>query len=212
MAPTVADYTEGEAFQSEKRTVFAREWLPLCHAGQVPGAGHFAAQSVGGWPLFAVRGRDGAVRAFRNVCRHQNMQVVEKAAGQCDELRCRYHGWTYDLAGRFVTAPEPVAPPDRLAASNNLPPLPTVDVRGFVLCALDPSGPPDSSEVDALLAQGSGGASPVAPVTATGRPPMRPRAPTCSSPCSRTGPSSKRCCSAPMASPQGCPKASTWHL
>ena len=105
-------YSEGEQFQREKRTLFARAWLPFCAAAQVASPGDFVSHSLGGWPLFAIRGKDGVLRAFHNTCRHQQMPVIEKPTGRCDMLRCRYHGWTYDLAGALAVAPPMVAPPD----------------------------------------------------------------------------------------------------
>jgi phenylpropionate dioxygenase-like ring-hydroxylating dioxygenase large terminal subunit len=110
--PETSAYTDGEPFQREKRTLFARTWLPFCAAAQVANPGEFVSHSLGGWPLFVIRGTDGALRAFHNTCRHQQMPVIEKAAGRCDMLRCRYHGWTYDLAGALAVAPPMVAPPD----------------------------------------------------------------------------------------------------
>jgi nitrite reductase/ring-hydroxylating ferredoxin subunit len=106
------DYAEGDAFQAEKRTIFSTEWLPLCAEGQVPRPGDFLSATVGGWGVFAVRDKAGQLRVLRNACRHQNMPVVGAAAGNCEGFRCRFHGWTYDLAGKFVSAPPPVAPPD----------------------------------------------------------------------------------------------------
>ena len=131
--PTAASYTGGDAFQAEKRTVFSNAWLPLCHAAQIPHPGDFVSHGIGGWPVFAVRGIDGRLRVFRNVCRHLGMQVVEKPSGNAAELRCRYHGWTYDLAGCFVRAPEPVAPADPGACEHNLTALSSTDGSGFVL-------------------------------------------------------------------------------
>ena len=48
---------------------------------------------------------------LRNACRHQNMPVIGTPSGNCRNFRCRFHGWTYDLDGRFLSAPPPVAPP-----------------------------------------------------------------------------------------------------
>jgi nitrite reductase/ring-hydroxylating ferredoxin subunit len=143
-------YTAGDAFQAEKRTLFTQGWLPLVHEAQVASPGDYAAQTIGGWPLFAIRGADGDVRAFRNVCRHQQMQVVEKLAGRCDALRCRYHGWTYDLAGRFVEAPAPVAPPDP-AGEHNLHGLRTAKLRGILMCTLGAGAPIGSAALDELF-------------------------------------------------------------
>jgi nitrite reductase/ring-hydroxylating ferredoxin subunit len=155
-APSAASYTEGDAFQAEKRTVFSSAWLPVCHAGQIAAPGDYTSNSIGGWPVFAVRGSDGVVRAFRNVCRHQQMQVVEKPAGHCEQLRCRYHGWTYDLAGRFVTAPDPVAPADPSAPGNHLQALRTTQAHGLVLFTLGHDDAPAAAELDALMSRSSG--------------------------------------------------------
>lgn len=152
-----AAYTEGDAFQAEKAGIFAREWLPICVAGQLPNPGDYSSNSIGGWPVFAVRGADGGVRVFRNVCRHQKMQVVEKPGGNCTELRCRYHGWTYDLAGRFRTAPDTVAPADPSSPENHLPELATRGVHGLVMFTLGSGdAPPVTTEIDAAFARALG--------------------------------------------------------
>ncbi len=146
-----AAYAAGTAFQAEKRAIFGTAWLPLALGAQIPAAGDYVSHGVGGWPLFALRGSDGAVRAFRNACRHQNMLVLDQPAGRCSELRCRFHGWTYDLKGRFVHAPAAVAPPDPCAADNDLREVAVAIERGVVLCALAPETPASLGEVgDAL--------------------------------------------------------------
>ncbi len=125
----------------EKAAIFAREWLPLCAASQIMNRGDYVSATIGGWPVFAVRDAL-AVRAYRNTCRHQNMMIVEKPAGHCDILQCRYHGWRYGLDGRFIGAPPLVAPADPTAQNNHLVPLPTGQWRGLVFASLR-EGPPD---------------------------------------------------------------------
>jgi nitrite reductase/ring-hydroxylating ferredoxin subunit len=105
------DYCQGDAFQAEKRTLFSRSWLPLCAQGQVAKPGNYVSASVGGWSVVAVHDEAGTVRVLRNACRHQNMPVVNAGTGSCVNFRCRFHGWTYGLDGRFQSAPPPVAPP-----------------------------------------------------------------------------------------------------
>src|SRR6185295_719349 len=119
------DYTQGDTFQTEKRTIFAKGWLPLCAEGQLARPGDFLALSVGGWSVIVVRDKEGAVRVLRNACRHQNMPVVgTPPSGNCETFRCRFHGWTYDLQGRFISAPPPVAPADPSPGANDLASLP----------------------------------------------------------------------------------------
>lgn len=105
-----AAYTEGGPFQREKQKLFSRVWLPFAASGQLPAPGDVVGHTIGGWPLFAVRGEDGAARAFHNVCRHQSMPVVEAGPAHCDALRCRYHGWTYGFDGVLIEAPPRYAP------------------------------------------------------------------------------------------------------
>jgi nitrite reductase/ring-hydroxylating ferredoxin subunit len=141
------DYTQGDAFQTEKRTIFAKGWLPLCAEGQIAQPGDFLAASVGGWSVVAVRDKGGAVRVLRNACRHQNMPVVGTPTGHCETFRCRFHGWTYDLQGKFLSAPPPVAPADPSPGANDLQSLPARMLHGLVFFAVDPVStgffPPD---------------------------------------------------------------------
>jgi len=126
-------YTQGDRFQLEKRRLFAKAWLPFCAAGQIAAPGSFVNHAIGGWPIFAIRGADGVARAFRNLCRHQGMPVVEKPTGQCDVLRCRYHGWTYDQTGALVSAPPLVAPEDPAAPMHHLEGLAAIETEAMVL-------------------------------------------------------------------------------
>lgn len=130
--------------------MFSRGWLPLCAEGQIAKPGDFLAQSVGGWSVLGVRGRDGVVRVLRNACRHQNMPVAGQPSGNCESFRCRFHGWTYDLEGKFLSAPPPVAPADRSPGANDLQSLPVRVMAGLAFFAMEEvsSGffPPDPAQ------------------------------------------------------------------
>ena len=146
------DYSQGDAFQAEKRAIFSMQTLPLCAEGQVARPGDFVSATVGGWGVFAVRDKEGAVHVLRNACRHQNMQVVNAPAGNCESFRCRFHGWTYDLQGRFLGAPPPVAPKDLQSPDLHLASLPSAIASGIVFFSL--AGPPASIDVGNLSAYG----------------------------------------------------------
>jgi phenylpropionate dioxygenase-like ring-hydroxylating dioxygenase large terminal subunit len=146
------DYSQGDAFQVEKRTVFSTQALPLCAEGQIARPGDFVSATVGGWGVFAVRDKAGAVHVLRNACRHQNMQVVSTPAGNCESFRCRFHGWTYDLQGRFLSAPLPMAPKDLQSPDLHLASLPTAIASGIVFFSL--TGPPAPIDVGALPTYG----------------------------------------------------------
>ena len=148
-----ASYCQGEPFQHERRTVFAREWLLLARRDQLREPGEYVTANLGGWPLFALVDASGAVGAYRNVCRHQGMQVLEKPRGRCESVRCRYHGWTYDLSGRMTSTPELVAPVDPHSPDNHLVRVCCETLDKLLFVNLDRGA---SSLVDALA-----GAAPV---------------------------------------------------
>jgi nitrite reductase/ring-hydroxylating ferredoxin subunit len=135
-------YTQGDAFQAEKHYFFAKAWLPVGAAGQLAKPGDFVSANIGGWPLLAVHGADGVIRVLRNTCRHQKMLVTDQASGHCEHFRCRFHGWTYHLDGRFRDAPPTVGPADAASDDNHLLALNSVVRQGMVFARLDGADAP----------------------------------------------------------------------
>jgi choline monooxygenase len=98
-------YTALSPYARERTEIFARSWLLLAHESQLAAAGEYFATVAAGFPLIAVRGQDGTVRAFHNVCRHRAGPLADDGAGKCEgALVCRYHGWRYALDGRLMSA------------------------------------------------------------------------------------------------------------
>ena len=98
-------YRGAAQYEAERRTVFARSWLLFAHESQLADAGSYVATSIADFPLIVVRGDDGRIRAFHNVCRHRAGPLAEDGEGRCaDGLVCRYHGWRYALDGRLANA------------------------------------------------------------------------------------------------------------
>ena len=134
------DYAQGDAFQAEKRTIFSTEWLPACAEAQLSQPGDFVSLTVGGWSVIVTRDSAGAVTVLRNMCRHQSMPVVGVPAGNCESFRCRFHGWTFDLKGKFLGAPPPVAPRSvegDASANHDLISLPVFIEAGIVFFTFD---------------------------------------------------------------------------
>ena len=89
-----------------------------------------------------MRGDDGAVRAFANVCRHRAMRLVEGPSGCAKKLVCPYHAWTYELDGRLTGVPMRGDYPAldwRTTASS---PVEVEIWRGFVFVRLEDDGGP----------------------------------------------------------------------
>jgi choline monooxygenase len=99
-------YFDPEVYAAECRTVFAGPWLAVGRVDQLRDPGSFVTASLAGEPILVVRDEQGTLRAFYNVCRHRAAPIVMEPEGKATRLRCRYHGWTYDLAGRLRGVPE----------------------------------------------------------------------------------------------------------
>jgi len=90
----------------EREMVFGASWQAVGRASQVAERGQFITADIAGEPIVVVRSDDGVLRGFYNVCRHRAARVVPESEGHATKLRCRYHGWTYDLAGKLRGVPE----------------------------------------------------------------------------------------------------------
>ncbi len=90
----------------ERRAIFGATWQFVGRAALVAEPGSFFTTEIAGEPILVIRDSEGVLRAFYNVCRHRAALVVTEASGKVSRLRCRYHGWTYDLSGCLRGAPE----------------------------------------------------------------------------------------------------------
>jgi choline monooxygenase len=99
-------YSDPEIYQAECRSVFNTTWQVGCRLDQLAEPGCYVTTNIAGEPILLVRDADGVLRAFYNVCRHRAALVMNEPCGQASRFRCRYHGWTYDLAGRLRGTPE----------------------------------------------------------------------------------------------------------
>jgi choline monooxygenase len=98
-------YFSAETFAAERDSIFASSWQLVGHVQQAVSPGDYFSFDLLGEPLLVVRGEDGILRGFHNVCRHR----AGPAASGCGNrrlFRCGYHGWTYRLDGTLLVTPE----------------------------------------------------------------------------------------------------------
>ena len=102
-----AAYFSDEQFGRERERIFGREWVCVGRDSEVPRAGDTLVVTVADESVLLVRGGDGRVRGFYNVCRHRGCQLVlSEGAGHAGTgIRCPYHSWTYTLEGALKAAP-----------------------------------------------------------------------------------------------------------
>ena len=98
-------YVDPQRWTEERQKVFAANWQFLAHDSDLAEPRAWRADVLAGFPVIVVRGDDGVVRAFHNVCRHRAGPLNIEANGVCDGyLTCKYHGWRYTLDGRLRAA------------------------------------------------------------------------------------------------------------
>jgi len=131
-------YVDERMAELERQTVFSKTWQVLARAEQVANRGQFVTGVVAGEPIVAVRGQDGALRAFYNVCRHHAAKVVTEPCGSASLLHCPYHGWNYGLDGSLKGMPEFDGVKNFERRENGLVPVKAEIWEAFVFVNLDP--------------------------------------------------------------------------
>lgn len=97
-------YYERRFAELERDQIFYKSWQFLCHGEKLREPGRFVSANILGRSVFAIRGQDGVVRAFYNVCRHRGHELV-RLDGQTRAISCPYHAWSYNFDGSLRTAP-----------------------------------------------------------------------------------------------------------
>ncbi|MFP6613777.1 MAG: aromatic ring-hydroxylating dioxygenase subunit alpha [Pirellulales bacterium] len=98
-------YACEELFAVECEKIFRREWICVGREADVAVRGDYLRTKVGGAELIVVRDESG-IRCFHNTCRHRGTLLCESECGtNADGITCPYHGWSYELSGQLIAAP-----------------------------------------------------------------------------------------------------------
>ena len=168
-------YSDRDFFDAEVARVIRPSWQIVCHVGDVPGAGDYHTLDYAGESVIVLRGTDGALRAFTNVCRHRGARLLDGASGCARRIVCPYHAWSYDGAGALTGVPMRGDYPALDMSRNGLAHVDLEIAHGFVFVRLDDDGGPSVAAMMAPYAHE------IAPyrfedVRALGRVTLRPRA------------------------------------
>lgn len=142
-------YTDPAVAALERERIFAHAWQYLGRAEAVERPGAYLAGRVGHVPIVVVRGKDGELRAFKNVCRHRSHLVAE-GEGCRATLQCPYHAWTYDLDGTLLRAPRAEREPGFDPAAFSLLPASVAVWGPLVFASPDPAATPFTSHLDGV--------------------------------------------------------------
>lgn len=147
-------YHSEELLALEKEELFRRHWQLVGHVNDVPKAGDFITLDLVGERALVVRGKDGVVRAFHNLCRHRGSRVVAEPQGHCrNALVCPFHGWVYNLDGTLRGTARPGSLPALDRTAYGLKPLEHEIWNGFVFVRFKPGPQPSVATLFAPFAE-----------------------------------------------------------
>lgn len=146
-------YTDPEIGRTEVDAVFARSWQYVAHASRLAAPGDYLVVDVADRPWVLLRDERGQLRALSNICRHRGGPLATADGSGLKHLRCRYHGWTYDLAGCLRSGPELDSIAGMDLASVRLPAARVAQWHGLVFVAIDPLAPPFEEFIDGVDAR-----------------------------------------------------------
>ena len=134
-------YFKPEIFEEEKNRIFSGTWQVVGHVRQASNPGDYFTFDLIGEPLLIVRGDDGELRGFYNVCRHRAGNPAS-GCGNRKLFRCAYHGWTYRQDGALLVTPEFEGVEDFDPREFGLVPVRLEEWFNLIFVNLDPEAPP----------------------------------------------------------------------
>ena len=140
-------YNDARLFAIDMQEVFEKEWLFAGMTCEIPTKGNFMTLDIGDNPIVIVRGSEGTIHAFHNVCRHRGSRLCVKDKGKVAKLVCPYHQWTYELDGRLLFAGSEMGSDFNLDQFG-LKPVNVRTAGGFIFINLSDATP----EIDEFLA------------------------------------------------------------
>lgn len=145
-----SDSIDPAHFEAERASIFKRTWLNVGRVERLPRAGSYFTKelAVARTSLVLVKGTDGEIRAFHNICRHRGNKLVwndypaEETSGTCRQFTCKYHAWRYNLSGEltFVQQEEEFFDLDK--GAYGLKAVRCEIWEGFIFVNLDPQAQP----------------------------------------------------------------------
>jgi carnitine monooxygenase subunit len=145
-------YTDPARAEAEKRELFLKLPLLVGLSQDVPNAGDFILFEDLAPSILVVRGNDGRLRGFRNMCTHRGAKLVstseDRACGHRGRITCPFHGWNFNLDGSLVGIPGRAGFEGIDLDRRNLIPVPIAEWNGLIFVSITGNEP---LEVEAFL-------------------------------------------------------------
>jgi phenylpropionate dioxygenase-like ring-hydroxylating dioxygenase large terminal subunit len=142
-------YHDPQFLVREREQIFRQSWQLVCHQSDIPNPGDYQTLDLLGESLMTIRGTDGVIRSFHNVCRHRAARLLDGPSGHCAaRIACPYHQWTYGLDGRLIGVPQRSSFQHLAMSQHGLKPLEQETFLGFIFVRMA-SGLPSVREMAA---------------------------------------------------------------
>jgi len=99
-------YTDPDIFVREMTEIFARNWVYVGHASEIPERGDYVRRTIGTEPVIVTRTADG-INVLANRCTHRGNLLCQPERGKRRAFACQYHGWVFNPSGELVDTPFP---------------------------------------------------------------------------------------------------------
>jgi phenylpropionate dioxygenase-like ring-hydroxylating dioxygenase large terminal subunit len=152
----IEPYVSPKYFDLECDRIFRRVWLNLGRVEEIPQPGDYfikniaAAQSS----ILVVRGRDGVIRGFHNMCSHRGNKIAYRDHGRCQQFDCNFHGWSYGLDGQLLHVPDESQFCQLHKGDLGLAAVATETWEGFIFVNLNPKPHQDLASYLGELGEG----------------------------------------------------------
>lgn len=156
LIPTLggAYYTDPDVFTREQQSIFEQMWFCAVRSSDLAKPGAFRKVQIGRESVLVIRGRDGGLRAFLNICRHRGAQLCTEDSGEVKRnLQCPYHAWTYGLDGQLVAAPNLTKMPDVDRVEHGLHKVHLREWLGYAWVSLADEPPSFEDDVQGAVAE-----------------------------------------------------------
>ena len=143
-------YTDPEIYDLELDRIITRNWILAGHVSQLPNIGDYFVFNVATESAIIVKGKDGNIKAFANVCRHRGSLICLESNGNSNKFVCPYHGWVYDHDGSLLAARS--MPEDFSKEDHGLHPV-SIEILGGLIFVCFCDSPPSLSDAKRDLAK-----------------------------------------------------------
>lgn len=141
-------YHSQAMFDLEREKLFLTHWQVVGHASDIPAPGNWLSFDMLGERAVIMRGQDGIIRAFHNLCRHRGARVVDGTKGSCKgAIVCPFHGWVYNLDGTLRGASQPSSFGSLDRAKFGLKPIELQEFHGFLFIRFADGPQPDIADL-----------------------------------------------------------------